>query len=139
MGSFTTGGVSVQIEALKRLEKRADEVCEKAVKAGAEVLVERLKEAAPVHGGTRSDVKPGTLKKSIKAGKVTWSATEGYSCDVGPKGADQHGQNLAKIGNVLEYGRSNMPARPWFVPTVKAAEAEVLRAMQRVLDEEMRE
>lgn len=139
MASFSTGGISVQIEMLKKLENRADDVCKAAVKAGADVLVRRLKEAAPVHQGNRKDVKPGQLRDSIKAGKVEWSATDGYSCDVGPKGDDIHGQSLAKIGNVLEYGRSNMPARPWFVPTVKAAEPEVKAAMQKVIEEAVRE
>ena len=55
-------------------------------------------------------------------------------CEVKP-GGENHGESLAKIGNILEYGRSNMPARPWFNPTVEQATGEVTQAMQAAFDQ----
>lgn len=105
MGTFNTGGIAAELEKFDRLVKGADEACEKAVKAGAKVLVLKLKANAPVYKGRRKDVKPGALRDSIKAGKVKYWYIDGFYCNVGPVGKD-HGQDLALIGNILEYGRS---------------------------------
>lgn len=134
MGTFNTGGIAAELEKFDGLVKGTDEACRKAVEAGGKALAERLKEAAPVYIGNRRDIKPGALKKSVKAGKVEYNPADGYNTDVGPVGKD-HGEPLAKIGNILEYGRSNMPAQPWFNPTVSRAEAEVTGAMQKAFEE----
>ena len=51
------------------------------------------------------------------------------------------GEPLAKIGNILEYGRSYGRTQKaplgWFHPTVQAAEGEALEAMQKELDKQM--
>ena len=125
MGTFTTGGIAAELEKFDGLAKGCDDMCKAAVKAGGKKLAEKLSEAAPED--------TGALKKSIKAGSVQYSAGDGYSCEVAPMG-ENHGENLAKIGNILEYGRSNMPPRPWFNPTVDRAGGEVIQAMQDAFD-----
>ena len=125
MGNFTTGGIAAEIAKFDKLAKGSDRACEAAVKAGGKALAERLGAAAPVD--------TGALAKSVKAGPVRYNAADGYHCEVGPKG-ENHGEPLAKIGNVLEYGRSNMAPRPWFNPTIEAATAEVQKTMQAAFD-----
>ena len=66
---------------------------------------------------------------------VKYSAADGYYCEVKPVGNHSGtGEPLAKIGNVLEYGRSYGATKKaglgWFHPTVKAAEGEVLAKIQ---------
>lgn len=121
---FTTGGIAAEIARFDRLASGAGAACENAVKAGGKVLAEALRDAAPED--------TGALKKSIKASKVAFSTADGHYSEVGP-GKAKHpktGESLAKIGNILEYGRSNMKPRPWFNPAVKRAEPAVLAAMQ---------
>lgn len=121
---FTTGGIAAEIAKFDRLASGIGPACENAVKAGGKVLAEALRDAAPED--------TGALKKSIKASKVAFSAADGHYSEVGP-GKAKHpktGESLAKIGNILEYGRSNMKPRPWFNPAVKRAEPAVLAAMQ---------
>lgn len=134
MGTFTTGGIVAELSKFDGLAKGCDAACRKAVKAGGKVLKERLQEAAPVYAGSRTDVTPGALRDGIKAGTVQYDAADGYHCEVGPTGSD-HGEPLAKIGNILEYGRSNMAARPWFHATVDAAANDVTDAMQKAFNE----
>ena len=98
-----------------------------AEQAGAKVLAQRLQEKAPVD--------MGELRDSIKPGPVKYSAADGYYCEVKPVGNHSGtGEPLAKIGNVLEYGRSYGATKKaglgWFHPTVKAAEGEVLAKIQ---------
>lgn len=126
MGTFSSGGIAAELSKFDKLAKGTDAACRKAVKAGGKLLAERLAAAAPVD--------TGALAASIKAGSVDYNAADGYHCEVTPVG-ENHGENLAKIGNILEYGRSNMPARPWFNPTVDQATGEVTQAMQAAFDQ----
>ena len=127
MASFDTGGIAATMARFEKLATGTDEACKKAVRAGGRLLAERLNAAAPVD--------TGALSRSVKAGTVSWDAGDGYHCTVRPEG-ENHGEPLAKIGNILEYGRSNMPARPWFQPTVDGSEAEVKAAMQAAFSAE---
>lgn len=129
MGTFSFGGIALQKEKFERLAAASETACKDAVKAGAQLLAEKLSAAAPV--------RTGALQGSIKAGKVEYNAGDGYHSQVGPVGTN-HGENLAKIGNILEYGRSNMEPRPWFNPTVAEAEGEVLEAMKAVFTAEQK-
>ncbi|MEG2469299.1 MAG: HK97 gp10 family phage protein [Comamonas sp.] len=123
---FTTVGITAEIEKFDRLAQGADAACEKAVKAGAKLLAQRISEETPI--------RTGALAKSIKPGSVNYSAGDGYTCEVAPKGNHpKTGEPLAKIGNIVEHGRSNMAARPFFVPAVKKAEPEVVAVMQAEL------
>lgn len=126
MATFSTGGIAAELQRFDKLAKGTDEACRKAVEAGGKLLAQRLGEAAPVD--------TGALASSIKAGSVSYDAGDGWHCQVTPKG-ENHGENLAKIGNILEYGRSDMPARPWFNPTVDKASGEVKEAMQHAFDQ----
>ena len=134
MGTFTCSGIAAEMSKFDKLAKGTEAACQKAVQAGGKLLADKLAAAAPVLKTPRKGVTPGALQKSVKAGKVAYNAGDGYHCEVGPKGTD-HGENLAKIGNILEYGRSNMPAQPWFDPTVAGAAGEVKAAMQEAFDQ----
>ena len=137
MGTFNTGGIAAEIKKSDGLAKGTDEACRQAVTAGGKLLAKRLQEAAPERSGG--------LKRSVKAGKVDYNAADGYHCDVGPTGKNERGEPYAKIGNVLEYGRSQqsrdpgrdinaMPKKAWFNPTVGRAEGEVRQAMQKAFE-----
>ena len=130
MASFDAGGIAAVMEKFDGMAKGSDEACSAAVKAGGKLLAQRLADAAPV--------RTGALRDSIKAGKVEYNAGDGYHCRVAPAG-ESHGQNLAMIGNVLEYGRSNMPPHPWFNPTVARSADEVRGAMRDAFNEKQKE
>lgn len=133
MGTFSCSGIGAELDKFDLKRRGADEAIEKAVKAGGKVLAKRLQEAAPERSGG--------LKQSIKASKVEYNAADGFHCNVGPEGKDAHGEPYAKIGNILEYGRSarsvdpgrditEMSPKAWFVPAVNSAESEVVQAMR---------
>ena len=127
MGAFETGGIAAEMARFDKLIKGTEAACTAAVQAGAAVLAERLSEAAPVD--------TGALSKSVKADKPVYDAGNGYYCTVGPKGKN-HGEPLAKIGNILEYGDANgRRHRPWFANTVDAAEGEIKAAIQQVFNQ----
>ena len=124
---FDTGGIAAEMAKFDKIANGIGPACEKAVAAGGKMLAERLRAAAPV--------RTGGLAKSIKSMPVRYNAADGYISEVAPqKKQPGTGEPYAKIGNILEYGRSNMPPRPWFEPTVKASEDEVIAAMKEIID-----
>ncbi len=128
---FEVKGMEATIAKFQRAAMSSEDAVKRAVKAGGKVIAAKLKETAPVD--------TGALAESIKPGPVKYSATDGYYCIVTPVGNHPvTGEPLAKIGNVLEYGRSYGDTQKaglgWFHPTVKAAEGEATQAMQRELD-----
>lgn len=118
---FTSGGIAAEMDKFDKLAQGADDAAKKAVKAGGKALAKALSDAAPV--------RTGALRDSIRAGKVEYSASDGYRCKVAPEGENAQGENLAKIGNILEYGKSTTPPRPWFVPTVEKETDAVIALM----------
>lgn len=126
---FDFSGIEEEIARFEQMGVDADEAIEAAVTAGSKALAEELKQAAPVH--------TGKLSKSIRASKVAYDPGNGFYCTVRPEGKDRHGEPYAKIGNILEYGRSNMPPRPWFEPAKAAAESRVIELMRAVFLEKM--
>ena len=128
---FEVKGVEATIAKFQRAAAISEAAVKSAVKAGGKVIAEALKEKAPVN--------TGALRDSIKPGTVKYNAADGYSCEVKPVGNHPDtGEPLAKIGNVLEYGRSygdkQKPGLGWFHPTVRANEGKALEAMQREID-----
>ena len=113
--------MDVLIKAMEDATQRMDRRGPAAVTAGAAVLKEALSAAAPR--------RTGGLAASIKAKPVKHDSINGYYAEVYPDGKDPHGERYQTIGSVLEYGRSNMPARPWIRPTVDAAGDKVSAAM----------
>lgn len=120
------GGIAGEIAKFNGLAAGVDEACRRAVKAGGEYLAKKLGENAPVD--------TGALSRSVKAGTVQYSAGDGWHCRVAPVG-ENHGESLAKIGNIIEYGHGKVPARAWFMPTVAREESAVIEAMGRAFDE----
>lgn len=133
---FEVKGVEATIAKFQRAAATSEAAVKSAVKAGGKVIAEALKEKAPVN--------TGALRDSIKPSAVKYNAADGYSCEVKPVGNHPDtGEPLAKIGNVLECGRSygdkQKPGLGWFYPTVRANEVKVLEAMQREIDKRVGE
>ena len=128
---FEVKGVEATIAKFQRAAAASETAVKSAVKAGGKVVAEALKEKAPVA--------TGALRDSIKPSSVKYSAADGYYCEVKPVGNHpQTGEPLAKIGNILEYGRSYGNTQKvglgWFHPTVRASEEKAMDPMQRELD-----
>lgn len=124
---FEISGMDLVIKKFNTMEKATDATCKQAVKAGAQYVANCLQEEAPRD--------TGALQKSIKVGRVRYSAADGFYCEVKPHGNHpETGEPLAKIGNILEYGRSDLIALAWFHPTVKAVEKDTIEVMRYVVD-----
>lgn len=128
MASFNVVGID---EAIKALDIAAEEMTRRApaaVMAGAKVAVDIMSAAAPVAAKNG-----GQLAESIWMNDIHVSAIDGYHCDVYPFGIRRDGERNADVGFIQEYGRSDMPARPWMRPAIERHGDEILSAITDVL------
>lgn len=98
MASFNVQGIDDLIKAMEMESERIDRNGPAAVKAGAQVLAEAFKQAAPV--------RTGGLSEHIKVKGPMYDSIDGHHCDVFPSGKDPRGERYETIGFVLENGRS---------------------------------
>jgi HK97 gp10 family phage protein len=121
------------LEEVERQLLLRSEAAVKAVplmlEAGAKVLIAaQQEEAKKLNISGRSK---GALAASIKADKVKGAETSRY-IEIYPHGVDRShtraGVRNAEKGFVLEYGRSNMPARPWMSAANEKAANDVVSA-----------
>lgn len=78
----------------------------------------------------------GHVRDSIKAKPVQYDAANGYHSRIELVGKDpKSGEPLAKIGNILEYGRKNGKGkRPWFKKTIVREESATIAVMNEAFE-----
>mgnify|MGYP000848847621 CR=1 FL=1 len=130
MAKFNTVG----FEEVEKLFLKQSEIATKAVpkmlEAGAAVLVDAQKQEAAAMKIKDS----GDFIKSIKASKVK-TLNDAATITVAPTGKDYKGARNAEKGLVIEYGKSDTPARPWMETANAKSEEKVHRAMVEVWEE----
>lgn len=129
MAKFNVVGLDDIQERMLKREKITEEAVPEMLKAGGAVMQKAQK--SEILSMFRSDRSTGDLAASIVVSKVKKNDI-GKMVEVYPDGTDRHGVRNATKGFVLQYGRKNMPAKPWFTAAnTKAAEA-VNAEMRRV-------
>lgn len=129
MARMEIRGMDAAIRQMEELASGSDAAAREALLQGAQLIARQLSAAAPE--------RTGALAGSIRPDKVTSGAGGGYTCRVGPTGNHpKTGEPLAKIGNILEYGRSygrtKKAGLAWFFSTVAAWEQDALQLMEEV-------
>lgn len=117
-----------------RREQNTVRAVPKMVLAGGKVLEKAQQdEARQMFNGDRST---GDLANSIKSDtSVKGDETKKY-VNVYPRGKDRFGISNATKGFVQQYGRSNMPAKPWMTNANAKANDDVIAEMRKVWGEE---
>lgn len=103
------------------------------LKAGGAVLVKAEQEE--IRRTFTSNRVTGDLANSIKCTAVKKRGS-GQCVEVYPHGKNRRGERNATVGFVHQYGRTNMPARPWFTRSHQKATPEVQAAMRQAWEDE---
>lgn len=123
---------------LSRLGKRSDEIAEKALQAGGEVMLDKVREnLASVVGQGEDSRSTGELQASLGLTPVLVDRDGNSNIKVGFAEPRSDGDSNAKIANILEYGRHGQPARPFLKPAKTAAASECKQRMIKTLEEEI--
>ncbi len=128
MARFEVNGIEGLQDRLLRREAAATKAIPAMLKAGGAVLVKA--QQAEIRSTFKSDRTTGDLANSIKQTSVKKKGDTQY-VEVYPQGVNRRGERNATVGFVQQYGRSNMPARPWFTSSNEKAAPEVQEAMRQ--------
>lgn len=130
---------------LSRLGERTDEIVEKMLAAGGEVVETEVRSSLR---GVLSGQSTGELLSSLGVTPVGQDKDGALNVKIG-FAEPRREQNAAKgkrsyktrtnamIANVLEYGRHNQPPRPFIEPAQKACRNACIAAMKARFDEEV--
>lgn len=128
------------IAKLTRLGNKTDEVCEKALKAGAEVAEKAISSnlSAVIGKGTKYDSRStGQLEKALGISPVKLNDRNELEIKIGFAEPRSDGESNAKIANILEYGKSGQPPKPFLKPAKSKARRQIIAAMTETLEREM--
>lgn len=123
---------------LSKLGPKTDEIAQKALQAGGEVVLEKVRDnLAEVVGKGEHSRSTGELQASLGLTPVKVDRDGNSNIKVGFAEPRSDGDSNAKIANILEYGRHDQPARPFLKPAKKASEGECKQRMIETLEEEI--
>jgi HK97 gp10 family phage protein len=141
MAKLEVGGFEGAEKMIAELAQNAPETVDAMLNAGAHVLAEAQRAAVKRHAKAGRSV--GTLANSIKATEPKGDGAGRY-VEVFPHGDQPHGNprkgkrgkvSNMQVGFVLEYGRSNMPARPWMSEANEKSAGKIQDAMSEIWED----
>lgn len=139
------------IRKITQLGDKTDEVCEKALKAGAEIVEKAV--ASNLDAVIGKDTKYGSrstgeLQSALGVTPVGVDKKGNYNIKIGfdeprkqqstAKGKRSYGEvTNAMLANVLEYGRHGQPAKPFLKPAQRSSQNPAKAKMIEVLESEV--
>ena len=125
---------------LSRLGDKTDEICGKVLEAGAEVVEAKVRSnlQAAIGSGTKEPSRStGELLSSLGISKPLQDRDGNFNVKIGfsePRGG---GGSNAKIANIIEYGKSGQPPKPFLKPAKSASKNAAIEAMKAKLEQEV--
>lgn len=125
---------------LSQLGAKSDEIAEKMLKAGGEVLLSRVKSnlAGVIGKGTKyPSESTGELERSLGLSPAKLDRNGNHNIKVGFSEPRADGSSNARIANIIEYGKHGQPAKPFLKPAKSASKAAVIEAMKQIFEQEV--
>ena len=125
---------------LSRLGDKTDEIIPKVLEAGGEVVEQKVRANLSVVIGRDTKEESRSIGELLSALGVTPAKIDrdgNYNVKVGFSEPRPDGRSNAMIANVLEYGKSGQPAKPFMKPARSAARAPCIEAMKAAFEREV--
>jgi HK97 gp10 family phage protein len=122
------------------LADKTDEIIPKVLKEGGEVVSAKVKSNLQAVIGKEIKYDSRSTGELIDALGVTPAGVDrngNYDVKVGFDEPRKDGESNAKIANILEYGKSGQPPKPFLKPAKTASRNACIEAMKKKLDEEI--
>jgi len=122
------------------LAEKTDEIIPKVLKEGGEVVKAKVKSNLQTVIGNDTKLPSRSTGELIDALGVSPAGIDrngNYDVKVGFDEPRSDGESNAKIANILEYGKSGQPAKPFLKPAKTASRNACIDTMKRKLDEEI--
>lgn len=128
------------VKKLSSLGNRTDEISEKLLQAGGEIVLEKTKAqlSSIIGSDTKYDSKStGELEKSLGLSPMKIDKKGNPDVKVGFGEPRSDGKSNAMIANILEYGKHGQPAKPFIKPAKTASRKPAKEAMIQKFDKEV--
>ncbi|WP_303002000.1 HK97 gp10 family phage protein [Dialister invisus] len=125
---------------LSRLGDKTDEIIPKVLEAGGEVVEQKVRAnlSAVIGRDTKEESRStGELLSALGVTPAKIDRDGNYNVKVGFSEPRPDGRSNAMIANVLEYGKSGQPAKPFLKPARTAARAPCIEAMKAAFEREV--
>ena len=129
------------LEKLSKLGTQTDEISERVLEAGGEVVLAKIRSnlSSVVGKDTKVDSRStGELERSLGMSKARVDRNGNHNIKIGFAEPRSDGDSNAKIANILEYGRHGQPAKPFLKPAKSSSKSACEAAMKQKLEEEIK-
>lgn len=128
------------LERMSRLGSNFDSIAETVLEAGGEVVLEKTKSnlASVIGNGTKYDSRStGELESSLGLTGVKMDRNGNFNIKVGFSEPRRDGGSNAQLANIIEYGKSGQPAKPFLKPAKSASKKQCIEAMKQAFETEV--
>lgn len=125
---------------ISTLADKTDEIIPKVLKAGGEVVKDKVSSNLKSVIGKDTKVKSRSTGELIDALGISPAGVDNkgnYNVKVGFDEPRKDGESNAKLANILEYGKSGQPAKPFLKPAKTSSRKTCIETMKKKLDEEI--
>lgn len=122
------------LKKLSKLGSKMDDVSEKVLESGGAVVLDRVKSNLQ---GVLSGNSTGELSSSLGLSKVLLDRNGNHNIKVGFAEPRSDGKSNAMIANIIEYGKSGQPAKPFLKPAKSLSKKACIDAMTQKPEEEI--
>ncbi len=122
------------------LADKTEEIIPIVLKEGGEVIAAKVKSNLQAVIGKETKYDSRSTGELIDALGVTPAGVDrngNYDVKVGFDEPRSDGESNAKIANILEYGKSGQPPKPFLKPAKSSSKNACIETMKRKLDEEI--
>ena len=126
---------------LSKLGDKTDEIVSKVLESGGEVVLDKVKHnlKGVIGSGTKEASRStGELVSSLGLSPTKLDRKGNYNVKVGFSEPRSDGDSNAKIANILEYGKSGQPPKPFLKPAKSASRKACIETMKSEFDKEIK-
>lgn len=123
------------LKKLSSLGSHMDEVSEKVLQAGGEVVLQKTRSnLVSVLSGESS----GELVSALGLSGIRLDRDGNPNIKVGFDEPRRDGSSNAMVANIIEYGKHNQPAKPFLKPAKSQSKSECIDTMVATLEKEIK-
>lgn len=126
---------------ISKLGNQTDEILPKVLQAGAEIVESEIRanlQNAVGHGTAKQSRSTGELINALGISGAKQDREGNMNVKIGFSEPRSDGQSNAKIANILEYGKSGQPPKPFLAPAKSATKKSCINEMKNKLEEELK-
>lgn len=125
---------------VSKLAEKTDEIIPRVLEVGGAVVLPKVKSnlQAVISSNTKYKSRStGELADALGVTPAKQDKEGNYNIKIGFAEPREDGESNAKIANILEYGKSGQPAKPFLKPAKSASRKPCIAAMTTALEKEL--